>query len=53
MTTITTIDNEVITLDKNWRRVEVSEFNPAWINCPTLFDNEGELWVNESVLKTN
>lgn len=50
MTTITTIDNEVFTLDKNWRRVEVDEFNPKWVNCPTLIDNEERLWVNESVL---
>lgn len=53
MTTITTIDNEVLTLDNNWRRVEVNEFNSKWINCPTLIDNEERLWVNESVLNNN
>lgn len=53
MTTITTIDNEVINLGKNWRRVEIDEFNPKWINCPTLIDNEERLWVDESVLETD
>lgn len=51
MTTITTIDNEVLTLGKNWRRVEVGETNPRWINCPTIIDNEERLWVDESVLE--
>lgn len=48
--TITTIDGEPVEINENWKNVSKLPFNEKWVECPTLIDENEELWVDESVL---
>ena len=48
--TITTIDGELVEINENWKNVSKLPFNEKWVECPTLIDENEELWVDESVL---
>ena len=48
--TIKTIDGEIFELNENWKNVSKLPFNEKWVDCPTLIDENEDLWVDESVL---
>ena len=48
--TIETIDGDVYHLEDTWKKVDSEQFNEKWVECPTLIDKDGNLWVDETVL---
>lgn len=48
--TIKTIDGEVIEVTNDFVKVNPGEFDEKWVNCPTIIDENEELWVNTTVL---
>lgn len=57
MTTIQTIDGDTYQLEDTWKKLtpeQVDEMweesHEKWVQCPTVVDKDGNLWVDETVL---
>lgn len=48
--TLKTIDGETFELNESWKNVSKLPFNEKWVDCPTLIDENEDLWVDESLL---
>lgn len=53
-TIIYTDNNEVVVIDERWTLVPANSglYKEEWTECPTLIDKDGNLWVDESALKS-
>lgn len=53
-TIIYTDNNEVVVIDERWTLVPANSglYKEEWAECPTLIDKDGNLWVDESALKS-